>query len=108
MCGCQSIAFAIFTKIFAIQEGLMPPDPRMERFYRLVNLERGLVIGTVAFCLGLWLIGMVVNQWRLVHFGPLDYSKTMRLVIPGATAATLGLQTILSSFFLSILGMHRR
>lgn len=108
MCGCQSIAFAIFTKIFAIQEGLMPPDPRMDRFYRVMNLERGLVIGVVAFCLGLALIGIVVNEWRIVHFGPLNYAKTMRLVIPGATAATLGLQTILSSFFLSILGMHRR
>jgi hypothetical protein len=32
----------------------------------------------------------------------------MRWVIPGATLATLGFQTILSSFFVSILGMKRK
>jgi hypothetical protein len=30
------------------------------------------------------------------------------LVVPGVTLAALGFQTILSSFFVSILGMRRR
>src|SRR3954449_5610125 len=42
LCGYQSIVFAIFTKTFAIAEGLVPEDPRWMRFFRLVNLERGL------------------------------------------------------------------
>jgi homogentisate 1,2-dioxygenase len=42
------------------------------------------------------------------EFGPLDYSRTMRWVIPGATMAVLGFQTVLSSFFVSILGMRRK
>jgi hypothetical protein len=32
----------------------------------------------------------------------------MRWVIPGVTLAALGFQTILSSFFVSMLGMKRR
>jgi len=32
----------------------------------------------------------------------------MRVVIPGATLQGLGFQTIMSSFFVSILGMKRR
>ena len=32
ICGYQSILFALFTKLFAIDEGLLPPDPRIERF----------------------------------------------------------------------------
>jgi hypothetical protein len=31
----------------------------------------------------------------------------MRWVIPGVTLAAIGFQTILSSFFLSVLGMQR-
>jgi hypothetical protein len=31
----------------------------------------------------------------------------LRLVIPAATLITIGLQTVLSSFFLSILGLKR-
>jgi hypothetical protein len=47
-------------------------------------------------------------QWRTVGFGDLEYSRTMRWVIPGTTFAVLGFQTILSSFFVSILGMRRK
>jgi hypothetical protein len=32
----------------------------------------------------------------------------MRLVVPGITLTALGFQTILSSFFVSIMGMSRR
>jgi len=49
-----------------------------------------------------------VWQWQEAGFGPLDYSHTMRRVIPGATLTALGMQTILSSFFASILGMSKR
>ena len=49
-----------------------------------------------------------INQWRLAHFGQLDYSHTMRWVIPGATLTAVGFQTILASFFVSILGMRRK
>lgn len=106
--GYQSILFAIFTKTFAISEGLMPADPRMDRFFRIVNLERGLVIGISAFIVGLGLISHTANAWRESGFGALDYEITMRWVIPGVTLATLGFQTMLSGFFVSILGMSRR
>jgi hypothetical protein len=35
-------------------------------------------------------------------------SHTFRIVIPAALSLTLGVQTIFSSFFLSVLGMRRR
>jgi hypothetical protein len=49
-----------------------------------------------------------VNQWRLAGFGNLDYERTMRWVIPGATLTAWGFQTFVSSFFISILGTPRR
>jgi glycosyltransferase involved in cell wall biosynthesis len=108
LCGYQAIAFAVFTKIFAISEGLMPEDPRLTRFFKIINLEKGLVGGTVALVLGLALLLVAVNQWRVSDFGRLDYSHTMRWVIPGATLTALGFQTVLASFLMSILGMRRR
>lgn len=106
--GYQSILFAIFSKTFAISEGLLPEDPRLTRFFQIVNLERGLLMAAAALLVGMVLLLAAVNSWRLVGFGSLDYSHTMRLVVPGATLTALGFQTILSSFFVSILGMHRR
>jgi len=106
--GYQSILFAIFTKTFAISEGLLPPNRRMEKFFKVVNLERGLIAGTSALLIGVVLLALAVNHWWSTGFGQLDYSATMRLVIPGATLTALGFQTILSGFFVSILGMHRK
>jgi glycosyltransferase involved in cell wall biosynthesis len=106
--GYQSILFAIFTKTFAISEGLMPEDPRITRFFELVDLEKGLVLGCGAFVAGMALLAGAVHQWQGVEFGPLDYARTMRWVIPGVTLAALGFQTVLSGFFVSILGMSRR
>jgi glycosyltransferase involved in cell wall biosynthesis len=108
LCGYQSILFAIFTKAFAIGEGLMPEDKRFTRFFGIINLERGLIIAATALFIGIALLLAAVNEWRLVSFGNLDYARTMRLVVPGVTLTALGFQTVLSSFFISILGMGRR
>jgi hypothetical protein len=108
LCGYQSILFAIFTKTYAISEGLMPEDPRLDRFFSFFNLEKGLVAGMGAMLFGLVLLLAAVNRWRLLRFGNLDYAQTMRLVVPGVTLAALGFQTVLSSFFVSILGMRRK
>jgi hypothetical protein len=106
--GYQAVLFAIFTKTFAINEGLMPSDPRFDRFFDIVNLERGLLLGSAAFGAGAVLLGVAVARWWSVDFGPLNYAETMRLVIPGVTLAALGFQTVISGFFVSILGMKRR
>jgi glycosyltransferase involved in cell wall biosynthesis len=108
LCGYQSILFAIFTKAFAISEGLMPEDKRLTRFFEIINLERGLIIASTALLIGLALLLAAVNEWRLAGFGNLNYARTMRLVVPGMTLTALGFQTILSSFFISILGMRHR
>jgi glycosyltransferase involved in cell wall biosynthesis len=108
LCGYQAILFAIFTKTFAIGEGLLPEDPRLNRFFELVNLERGILAAGIGLLVGFALLLEATNQWRLADFGRLDYAVTMRWVIPGATLTALSFQTILSSFFVSILGMGRR
>ncbi|MFZ3375558.1 MAG: glycosyltransferase family 2 protein [Chthoniobacterales bacterium] len=106
--GYQSVLFAICAKTFAINEGLLPKDPRVDDFFKLIYLERGLGIGALVFLAGIILLGEAVLQWQSAHFGRLDYAVTMRWVIPGATLTALGFQTILSSFFVSILGMKHR
>jgi glycosyltransferase involved in cell wall biosynthesis len=108
LCGYQSILFAIFTKTFASSEGLMPEDQRLTRFFAVVNLERGLIMASAALLIGLALLLAAVNRWRLSGFGHLDYAHTMRLVVPGVTLTALGFQTVLSGFFVSILGIRRR
>jgi glycosyltransferase involved in cell wall biosynthesis len=108
LCGYQWILFAIFAKTFAITEGFLPPDRHLERFFELVNLEKGLVVAGLAVLVGGGLLLAAIRQWWLAGFGPLDYAYTMRFVVPGATLVALGFQTAFSSFFVSILGMRRK
>ncbi|MEO8579975.1 MAG: glycosyltransferase family 2 protein [Gemmatimonadales bacterium] len=108
ICGYQSILFAVFTKVFAISEDLLPPDPMLTKAFRVIKLETGLVVGVVAMVVGAYLLFDALAIWRSTGFGDLQYAVTMRWVIPGVTLVTLGFETVLASFFLSLLGMRRR
>lgn len=106
--GFQSLNFAAFSKLFATAEGLLPEDPTLTRMYRYIKMETGLVIGFLLVLVGaaMWVFGL--GYWQSHHFGPLDPDKTLRIVIPGFVSLTLGIQIVLSSFFLSLLGMGRK
>jgi glycosyltransferase involved in cell wall biosynthesis len=105
--GFQSIYFAVFSKVFAIREGLMPQDLRLSNLFRYITLEVGLACGALFVLVGAgaWILGL--RYWSSNHFGPLDPEKTLRIVIPGLISLTIGIQIILSSFLLSVLGMRR-
>ena len=106
--GFQSTTFAVVSKAFAVAERLLPPSRRLEFLFRYLKLEVGIVLGV---CLALpGLVGTIytIIIWGDASFGPLDFSKTMRIAIPSLTVLTLGVQIILFSFLFSILGLKRR
>ena len=106
--GFQIVSFAIFTKAFAISEGLLPEDRKLRRFLRYINLEVGLIIGVILLVLGMGGSLYALYIWNARLYGALDPAVTMRIVIPSVTALALGVQVIFSSFFLSVLGLKRR
>jgi glycosyltransferase involved in cell wall biosynthesis len=106
--GFQITAFAVFTKAFAITEGLLPEDKRLKRLFQYINLETGLIIGVVLFLIGVFGSLVALYIWESRSFGSLNPAQTMRIVIPSVTSLALGIQVIFSSFFLSVLGLKRR
>jgi glycosyltransferase involved in cell wall biosynthesis len=108
MVGYQSVVFAFFTKLFAITEGLLPEDPRLTNMFKYITLESGLIAGFAMTVGGVAASIYAVSIWKGRSFGPLDPFHILRIVIPAATLIVLGFQTILSSFFLSVLGLRRR
>jgi Glycosyl transferase family 2 len=106
--GYQAVVFGMLTKVFAITEGLLPEDPQLSRLFRFVTLETGLVAGGLLVALGLGGSFAALWVWRDVSFGMLQATHTMRLFIPAVTACILGSQTVMASFFLSILGLRRK
>jgi glycosyltransferase involved in cell wall biosynthesis len=107
--GYQAVIFALFTKTFAISEGLLPEDPRLTRLYRYVTLETGIVAAIVLVIAGFALAATAIGIWQTQGFGPIvDVPRSLRVVILSSLAITLGVQTFFASFFLSVLGLSRR
>ena len=106
--GMQSVIFATFTKVYAVTHGLHPPDPRLDRLFRIVTLETGVVVGAILLLVGLVGSMIAVDFWGERSFGDLDPRQTLRLIIPATLFLALGFQIILSSFFLSVLGLATR
>jgi len=104
--GFQLVAFAFFTKVFAIGAGLLPDDPKLTRIFKVFTLEKGLLLGLLVLLGGTLLLVHAVWVWQQAHFGVLPSTEeNIRRLIPAAMLVVLGIQTIFSSFFMSTLGL---
>ncbi len=104
--GFQLVAFAFFTKVFAIAEGLLPDDPRLSRLFRIFTLEKGIVLGLAVLLAGMAILGRALWIWQQAGYGMLTSAEdNLRQLIPAATLVVLGIQMIFSSFFMSALGL---
>lgn len=105
--GFQAITFALFTKIYAVSKGFLPPDDRIDRLGERFRLERGLVLGALLLLVGIGAAAWSLWRWRTVGWGDLQAGDQLRVVVPAALGLILGSSTVLASFFLSILGMDK-
>lgn len=103
--GFQFVLFYGLTKVFAVTQGLLLKSQRYTSFFKIINLERGLILGFLMTSLGIGLSVYGFSIWSAKGFGNLESSQTLRIVIPAVTISILGLQTVLFSFFFSILGL---
>ena len=104
--GIQLLSFSVYVKLFAISQGLLPHDPRFEKVLGLVSLERIIVVGGLLLIGGAALLVNALLLWSGAGFGPLSYSENMRRLIPAVTLILLGVQTVFSGFFVSVLGLQ--
>ena len=86
----------------------MPPDQRLDRLFNVVTLEVGLTLGLLLLLGGVGGTLYSIGLWDQQNFGPLNPREVMRGAIPSGMALILGSQILLSSFFLSILGLKRQ
>jgi len=104
--GLQLVAFAFFTKVFAIAEGLLSDDPKLSRVFKIFTLEKGIVLGLLVLVAGIILLAWAVWIWKQADYGILPSpEENLRRLIPAATLIVLGIQVIFSSFFMSALGL---
>ena len=102
--GTQIISIGFFAKVFSFAARFSRQERSLERWLKRVKLEHGLVTGAILALTGF--LGDVWVLWKWVEsgFGPLSQ---IRAVIFWSLWFFLGIQTIFSSFFISMLGISR-
>ncbi|MBF0108197.1 MAG: glycosyltransferase family 2 protein [Magnetococcales bacterium] len=105
--GFQCISFWALGRVFVSRKGIHPDDPLLTPLFRFIRLETGLMAGFATVVAGLALLLFGVHNWADVSFGNLEPTAALRIVIPAVTMIALGVQTIFSSFLMSMLGMLR-
>ena len=106
--GAHIMVFAVSAKVFGVQAGFLPVNPRFERLFKHITLETGVLAGCLLFLVGAGILGYAIYLWHAAGFGALSPTRMLRLTLPSATLLLLGVEVIFSSFFLSLLGLNRR
>jgi glycosyltransferase involved in cell wall biosynthesis len=106
--GYQFVSFYIFTRYFGIKNGLLPHSKKFENILNYLTIEKGIILGVFLFLIGTTLSIYATWIWSKNHFGSLNPSEVFRIVIPASFTMILGVQTVINSFFLSILSLEKR
>lgn len=103
--GFQFLVFYALTKIYAVENGLLPKSTRYDKLFKYINLEKGLIIGVLLLIVGFVLSFKGLSIWKTTDFGALQPTNTLRWIIPAVFTILLGIQIVLFSLFFSILGL---
>jgi len=101
----QILNLGICAHTYAIRQGFIRYDVFTLFFKRHFSLERGIILGGFLFLIGFVITFFIFVDWFSKHFGPLYRIRESILVM---TLLVIGLQTIFSSFFISLLFLRRR
>lgn len=102
--GVQVLSIGAFAKVFSYAERFDHKNVSMKRALKGITLETGLIVGAILFAAGLAGCGWITWNWAKSGFGPLN---ELRNILFWAMWLFMGVQTVFSSFFLSMLGVSR-
>jgi glycosyltransferase involved in cell wall biosynthesis len=102
--GSQIVQFGMFGRAYAAYY-LDEHDALFDRLRERLRLEHGLMLGGALLLVGFALCLAILVTWANRGFGELRESQ---IAVVGLVFVVLGLQCIFGSFFLSVLGLHRR
>ncbi len=102
--GAQVVALAVSARAFAVDALGERPDRLLAWGRENLRMEHGLATGGLVALIGLAIGGAIVGTWIGRGFGNISEE---RLLVFAAVLIILGVQTIFSSFFLSIIGLAR-
>jgi glycosyltransferase involved in cell wall biosynthesis len=98
--GVQLLSFAVFSKAYAINNGILPDNSKLMRRLSTFSLDKGILFGLILVAAGIAATLYALWFWKQQSFGALNPAKMMRITIPAMTAFVCGVQIIFGSFYL--------
>ncbi|WP_203293347.1 glycosyltransferase family 2 protein [Luteirhabdus pelagi] len=105
--GFQLVLFYGLTKVYTVENDLLPKSKKYDRLFKILNLEKGLLLGGFLILIGIMLALIAFFNWKELNFGNIENHVTMRMAIGAVTAILFGVQTALFSLFFSVLGLKK-
>ncbi len=102
--GWHLMIFGFLAKLYAHKVDPVFADPRVSRFLSLFSLERGVLFGLALVALAACFGGPVLWHWLWTYSFP---NPSPARWIFACTLATLGIETIFTSFLVGILDLPR-
>jgi hypothetical protein len=103
--GYQSLLFAAFAKLMAVETGLHPPVTKLWFLEERSMFEKMVFLGVLLGSLGIALGVSATWDWSETGFGDLDASSSIRPVVFSILFLILGGQTALAGCFLGIINL---
>ena len=101
----QILSFSFLSRIYAINQGLIPVEKKFLNIFNFFNLEKGLLAGIFIFILGFLSSLNLFMDWRQEGYGNInDLNVSFRVLIPSVVMIIVGIQSIFLSFLSSIIG----
>jgi len=106
MLGLNMLSFAVITRVFSYNTGLLPARPRVFNLLKYFTLESGLTIGIVLVILGITIFVQAIDLSYVPGFEYIGFAKSVRLVYGACLCVLSGGQITFTSFVLSMLGIN--
>jgi hypothetical protein len=103
--GFQTLSLGLHAKTYSWSRRFDKHRTALERFYELVTLERGLVLGAGLVSAGVAILVFLVDQWLKADMQPLPHPEWASFA---ATLVIIGNSTVFSSLSISAISMDKR
>jgi hypothetical protein len=106
--GCQLIGLSVMARRYGAIAGMWPESGFMRKLRNWFSVERACILGGLMLAGGIAGAATATAIWASKGFGDLNPAELMRLTIPSMLLGCVGLQTVVTAFFIGLLDQPRR
>jgi len=105
--GSQLVGLSLLAQRYGAIAGLWPEGGVMRRVRNWFSVERACLAGGAMLMVGILGAAAATAIWASHGFGDMNPARLMRLTIPSMLLSCLGLQTVVTAFFIGLMDQPR-